>query len=136
MEVEHVLATHSVVSWADQVVGMKHEEVSWNEYRGPWSSAKTGYNYFARQQQDELETCLDDVKKMMIPWSKEKLWKNWAERHKYVEINEGMWQEPAEVVLTKENKWRTDAIVKKNIAPAWVVSATWPHAKDSKTWIG
>ena len=44
---------------------------------------------------DLKETCFGDVMKMLHVRSKEEFWKDWAERHEYRNLKEGMWTEPA-----------------------------------------
>ena len=47
------------------------------------------------------ETCPDDVKNMLITWSRE-MWNEWAERHEYSELREGLWPEATTMVLARK----------------------------------
>ena len=102
MQVGHVLATPCELAWAKSCWNKNSEEgvlSAWKLTKAGKSAGKhaevqaavlncsglgmkwLGYDTIKspdNRNMDFKETCRDDVKKMLIIWSQEKVWKDWA----------------------------------------------------------
>ena len=58
---------------------------------------------------DMRYVCPKDVKKVLLLQARTVCWKEWAAKHEYEELKEGIWLEPALALLaTQENEGRLD----------------------------
>ena len=53
---------------------------------------------------DMRYVCPKDVKKMLLKQARSTSWKQWAAKHEYEELKEGIWLEPTLALLRKKTK--------------------------------
>ena len=104
MAVEHILATSCVLAWAQQFCTVAVRGFGYAVSRGKISSCHQD-RCWGRCERDGDHMVRGEV------------WKARAERHEYSELKNGLWPEPAQVVLGKR-KQVTRRTQKHNVCPS------------------